>query len=328
VATHAWPYAVSRDERSGYQAVVVPEFLADAGQAYVLEYASKGQATKPGTVTVREVRGAVAEPLSLAYRVTEVLGSDGHDERKSRAGRTMRVFEGLVLQVPAEHVASLGLTVEDLDAVAGITAPAFDKLRAAGMHFDAEPSAAISVGDMTQDAPLLDLQIAKPWVVPGGGAGSGGDPGAQPRGQGSWRPDGRPHEPVEDRSGRGLIVAAAVVCALAALLVWNLTRLLPQSQSPAAIQASVHQWCRDLSSGQADDVYHQFSSPYQQSTSLAAFESRLLGSGRSATCTSTAAGAGHASLSLRWADGRERTVDLVVQDKGGQCRITAMKVSS
>ena len=42
MATHAWPYAVSRDERSGYHAVVVPEFLADARQAYVLEFASKG----------------------------------------------------------------------------------------------------------------------------------------------------------------------------------------------------------------------------------------------------------------------------------------------
>jgi hypothetical protein len=232
VATHAWPYAVSRDERSGYRAVVVPEFLVDAGQAYVLEYASKGQASLPGTVTVREVRGAVTEPLSLAYRVTELPADrsepGGHDAPTQRAGRTIRVFEGLVLQVPAEHVASLGLTAEDLDAVASITAPAFDRLRAAGTHVDAEPSAAISVGDMAHDARLLDLQIVRPWTVPGSGAGSEGDLEAQPEARSPWRPGQRPHEPADARSGRrGLIAAASLVFVLAVLLVWYLTRLLP-----------------------------------------------------------------------------------------------------
>jgi hypothetical protein len=232
VATHAWPYAVSRDERSGYHAVVVPEFLADARQAYVLEFASKGQASLPGTVTVREVRGAVTEPLSLAYRVTEIPADrfepNGQDAPKRRAGRTVRVFEGLVLQVPAEQVASLGLTAEDLDTVASITAPAFDRLQAAGTRTDAESSAAISVGDMAQDARLLDLQIVTPWTVPGSSAGSGEEPRAQPDGQGPWRPGKLPHEPADARSGRrGLIAAAALVAVLALLLVWYLTRLLP-----------------------------------------------------------------------------------------------------
>jgi hypothetical protein len=210
VTTRAWPYAVSRDERSGYQAIVVPEFLADAGQAYVLEFASKGQASQPATAMVREVRGAVTEPLSLAYRVTEALAEpDGY--HVDQAVRTMRVFEGLVLPMPAEQVASLGLTVEDLDAVADITAPVLEKLRTAGADLDAEPSTAISVGDTGQDARLLDLQVAKPWVVPG------------PR-------DDRPPKPVEGRSGRrGLIIGAVIVCTLAALLVWYLIRQLPQS---------------------------------------------------------------------------------------------------
>jgi hypothetical protein len=232
VATHAWPYAVSRDERSGYHAVVVPEFLADARQAYVLEYASKGQTSLPGTVTVREVRGAVTEPLSLAYRVTEIpadrFGPGDHDGPKHRAGRTIRVFDGLVLQVPADQVASLGLTAADLDTVAGITAPALDRRQAAGTYNEAESSTAISVGDMGQDVRLLDLQIVRPWTVPGSYAESGEDPGAQPDGQGPWRPDKRPHEPADARSGRrGLIAAAAVVAVLAGLLVWYLTWLLP-----------------------------------------------------------------------------------------------------
>jgi hypothetical protein len=203
VANHAWPYAVSRDERSGYQAVMVPEFLADAGQTYVLEYASKGQAGRPDTMTVREVRGAVTEPLSLAYRVAEVRADGGETH-----GRTIRVFEGLVLQMPAEQVASLGLTVADLDGVATITAPALRKLWTAETRIDAAPSAAIAVGHTADDARLLDLKIANPWVVPGD----------------------RPNQPAETRSGRnGLIIAAVIVCVMAALLVWYLTGLLPHT---------------------------------------------------------------------------------------------------
>ena len=212
MGTHAWPYAVSRDEQFGYQAVVVPEFLAHAGQAYVLEYASKGQASQPGTVMVREIRGAVIEPLSLAYRVTETVAdrgeSDGHDVPAYRAGRTMRRFEGLVLQASADQVASLGLNVADLDAVASVTDPAFGKLRAAETPVEAQPSTAISIADLALDARLLDLQMAKPYVVPGA--------------------ESRP-EPAEARSGRGLIVAAVIVGALAVLLVWYLLRLVPHS---------------------------------------------------------------------------------------------------
>ena len=307
----AWPYTVSRDERSGYRAVVVPEFLADAGQAYVLEYASRGQASQPGAVTVREIHGAVTDPLSLAYRITETRTdpgeSEGGDGPEDRAGRTVRIFEGLVLQMPAEQVASLGLTAADLDAAASIAAPA---LRKAQARTDAAPSTAICVAAAGRGAPLLDPQIAKPWVVPRHG-----------------RPDDRPNEPGESSLGRGgLIVSAAVVCALAAALVWYLIRLLPASP-PAAVQASVQQWCRDLSSGRAGDAYGEFSAPYRHSTSLNAFESSLLGSGGSATCTSTAVSAAHASLSLRQAQGGDRTVSLSWQEQGTRWRITAMKVS-
>jgi hypothetical protein len=103
-------------------------------------------------------------------------------------------------------VVSLGLTVADLDIVTSIAAPAFRKLRAAQTRFDAEPSTAISIGD--HGARLLDLQIAKPWVV-------------SPRG----RP-GRPPVPSEAPFGRrGLIAIAVIVCALAVALLWYLIQL-------------------------------------------------------------------------------------------------------
>jgi hypothetical protein len=213
---------------------VVPEFLADAGQAYVLEYASKGQVSQSDTVTVRELRGTIIEPLSLAYRVTEVLaeggGPPGDAGPENRARRTVRVFEGLVLQLPAEQVVSLGLTAANLDAVTTITAPAFGKLRAAKTRIHAEPSAAISLGDTNHGARPLDVQIAKPWAVP-------------PRG----RPSGRPPASWEAPIGRrGLIAVTVIVCALAAALLWYLIGLIPDS--PPTVQASVQQFSADHAS--------------------------------------------------------------------------------
>jgi hypothetical protein len=223
VATHAWPYAVSRDEKSGYQAVVVPEFLADAGQGYVLEYASKGQASEPATVIVRELRGTVIEPLSLVYRVTEARIDDGpslgDDAPQNQAGRTVRVFEGLVLQMPAAQVASAGLSGADLDAVAGLAAPAFRKLWTAQTRVEAESSTAICIGGTDTGARPLDVRLAQPWVVPLGG-----------------RPNDHPREHSTALPGReGVKVLTVIVCVLAALLVWYLTRLM--SESSAAVHA-------------------------------------------------------------------------------------------
>ena len=213
-------------------------------------------------MTVREIRGSVTEPLSLAYRVTERRDEpDARGGPKDRAGRTRRVFEGLVLQVHADKVASLGLTMADLDTVAGITAAAFGKPRAGGAPIDAEPSAAIRVGDTAEDARLLDLRMAKPWVVPGSSGWGGGSLGPRPGGQGGqggqgglggqvaaalpWRPDSRRSGPAHARPGRsGLIVEAAVVCTLAALLVWYLTRLMAQSHDSASLAALALQWAK------------------------------------------------------------------------------------
>ena len=165
----------SRGATSGYQTIVVPGFLDDAGQAYVLEYASKQETDEPGIVTVRDVVGATAGPLSVAYRVTEAragrYGLDGDDLLEDGAGRAIRVFEGLVLRIPAERVLSIGLTVADLDAVTAVTAPVFRKLWTAGTPIDAELSTPFQVGGApVGGAPAslcLPVQIAEPYTVPG-----------------------------------------------------------------------------------------------------------------------------------------------------------------
>jgi hypothetical protein len=315
---------------------VVPDFLAEAEQAYVLEYASKGEASGPDTIRVREVIGAVTEPLSIAYRVTQAradrYGLAGGGALEDRAGRSIRVFEGLVLPLPAERIASVGLTVQDLDAVTELTGPAFRKLWAAETRIDAEPSTAIAVGNSAQGARLLQVQVAEPYVIPGSTAGRRASHRPPPRDRGA-PPSGRdrPGATVRARARRLRTVAAAViVCVLAGLAAWYLTRPSPPSPPPpvpVSAQAYVRQWCDDLSSGKADDAYREFANSYRHSTTLADFESRLLGPGTTATCTSAATKADQAILSLRRADGQLRTVDLDLQDQSGQFQITAMTVS-
>jgi hypothetical protein len=259
--TQAWPYAVTRGEKSGYQAIVVPGFLADTGQGYVLEYASR-EPGEPGAVTVREVLGATPRPLSLAYRVTEAradrYGLGGEGLLEDRAGRTIRVFEGLVLQLPAGRVASLGLTADDLETVTGVTVPAFRKLWAAGTRIDAEPSAAIRVGGDAPRARPVNLRIAEPYVVPGsdrrrgtrdlehapartrGAPDDNWDylPVKRPAGGGSAVPGEA--RPGRARPGRARLITAAAVIGALVLLGWLLARLLSPSAPPPAPPPGPH----------------------------------------------------------------------------------------
>jgi hypothetical protein len=327
-ATRAWPYAVTRGATSGYQAIVVPGFLDDAGQAYVLEYASKQETDEPGIVTVRDVVGATAGPLSVAYRVTEAragrYGLDGDDLLEDGAGRAIRVFEGLVLRIPAERVLSIGLTVADLDAVTAVTAPVFRKLWTAGTPIDAELSTPFQVGGApVGGAPAslsLPVQIAEPYTVPGRTT--------RPRPPRPDRDMPRAHRaPAASRPTRTrLITAVTVACVLAILAGWYLTR---STSSPATPSAVVSQLCSDLSTGHDSDAYQQFSAAYRRSTSLAAFDSSLLGANTSARCTAQTinTASDQASLALRLADGSAESVQLVLQEQSNQWHVTKMTVT-
>jgi hypothetical protein len=325
VAAKAWPYAVTRGETSGYQAIVVPDFLADAGLAYVLEYASRQDTDEPGTVTVRDLIGAGPAPLSLAYRVTEARARDyglGDGPLEDGAGRTIRVFEGLVLRVPAERIPSIGLTAADLDVAGSVAVPAFRKLWMAGTRVDAESSTAISVGGVprTPGARPLNVQIAEPYATPGG--------------TGTWRA-GRQAVPVfgwadrapaESRPPRTrLITAIAIVGVLAALLGLYLTKSKP---SPS-LAKTVDQLCADLSAGKDSDAYQQFSDAYRYANSLAAFDASLLGTSTSASCTPSKIDTSdnQATLSLRLPGGSVRSVHLDWQEQSGQWQVTKMTVS-
>jgi hypothetical protein len=93
------------------------------------------------------------------------------------------------------------------------------------------------------------------------------------------------------------------------------------------LRTTVQQLCNDLKSDDASAAYQQSSDSYQNSTTLDAFTSRLLGSSSSGICTSMTTTANQATLSLRLADGTTKAVHLDLQSESGRWRITAMKVS-
>jgi hypothetical protein len=311
VPAQAWPYAVARGKVSGYQAIVVPGFLADAGLTYLLEYASEGEAGEPDAATVREVIGTSLRPLSVVYRVVvpraSRYGLGGDEPLRDQAGRVIPVFEGLVLRLPPGQVASLGLTVNDLEGVSDVSAPAFRRLWTAPEAIDAQPAMAISAGRADPGTGRLSLRLSDPYVVPGSKLPVVHDPAV-------------PH-PARSR----LIAAGAGVCVLA-LLGWLLASLFSSSSPP--FQATVNQLCADLKTGQDEAAYQEFSRQYQQSASLSAFDQRLLGSGTSATCASTSVqgATDEATLSLRLAAGDVETVDLDMGSQSGKWQVTAMKV--
>jgi hypothetical protein len=332
MTARAWPYAVSRGATSGYQAIVAPAFLADAEQAYVLEYASRQETSESGVVTVRDVFGAIEEPLSLAYRVLEVradrYGLSGTDPLEDQAGRAIRVFEGLVMRLPADRVPSIGLTAADLEAVTAATAPAFRKLWEAGSRIEPEASAALSVGGTTGESPL-SLRISAPYVVPGTSAKRRP---AQPRRRPTAeRGPARRPERVRSTPERGparprrtrLTIAVAAVCGLAALLAWFL--LKPSQTSPLA---PVQNLCSDLSHGNVSGAYQQFSDAYRNVTSQQTVKTILLGTSATASCTTpNLTNADHAAVSLLRADGTGRNLTLGLQQQASQWQITSMNVS-
>lgn len=323
----AWPFAVTRGENSGYQAIVVPRFMADAQLTYLLEYASQGDAGEPDTVTVRDLAGATPGPLSMAYRVVKARPArymlDGGDQLRDVSGRPIRVFEGLVLQLAARQVASAGLTLDDFDAVTELTVPAFRRLWTASDTIDPDPSTPISVGIPRPGTRPVNLRIADPYLVPGSATPAGSHDLIQ-AGHAvtpAWPPD--PKDSPSRQIPRVTIIA--VLAGLAAL-GYLLAQLLP-SPPPEPVNAVVQQLCNNLKNGDISTVYQQFSNSYQQSVSPSAFQSSLLGASHRATCTSMTANGDQATLSLRRADGITETVNLTLQTESGQWHVTEMKVS-
>jgi hypothetical protein len=330
VPAKAWPYAVTRGSASGYQAIVVPDFLADTGQAYVLEYASGQESADPDVVIVRDVLGATPGPLCLAYRVAEAragrYGLGGPDLLEDNAGRTIRVFEGLALQLPASRVPSIGLTMADLDAVVPVTVPVFRRLWTSESPVEPEIAPPLLVGD-TRDAPPLNLQMAAPYVVPGSRQTQVRVSLNRPQRRKISAPtgpsDGWPAGRRARRPGRTRLVTAIVYgCVLAALLAWYVAR-----PAPASALATVQRLCSDLGSGNTSDAYQQFSAAYRHATSQRAVATSLLGSSTKASCASAAMSGDEATVPVRRADGTARTVTLDLQSESGQWRITSMKVS-
>lgn len=329
----AWPYAVTRGQLTGYQAVLVPGFLADAGLTYVLEYASRQETDEPDAVTVREVLGT-AGTLSLAYRVREAYadryGLGGEEVLEDIGGRPIRVFEGLVLRHPAPEVADLGLTAADLDAVSRLTVPSVRKLWNAEAPIAAEISTPVLLGSTDSGAWPLDIQVTEPYVVPASDAGhQPAVPPAAPRPPRIRTGDSQHHRPRISR----IAIAAAIGVLVVIGVLLSKVLLQPSSQGTenhATAAATVNRLCTDLSHGKASQAYREMSPVYRNSTKPAAFAASLLGSSSSATCTSrmVSQAGDQADFVVQRANGGDETAHLTFQQESDQWQATTMSVTS
>ncbi len=167
MAAQAWPYAIARGKLVGFQAIVVPDFLADENEAYLLEYASRAEAdTEPGELIVRAVDGSVTGPVTIAYRIAEATaeryGLEGGGPLRDRSGRDIRVFEGLVLRLPARRAEGVRIIEADMDGVTARIAPAFRRLWMAADAIEADRSTEISLGSAWPGAPALSSSLVQP----------------------------------------------------------------------------------------------------------------------------------------------------------------------
>jgi hypothetical protein len=168
MGAQGWPFAVARGRLTGFQAIVVPDFLADGGETYLLEYATGAEEdAAAGDLIVRALRESAAGPVTIAYRVTEVTADrygleGGRAPLRDRAGRDIRVFEGLALRLPARSVTTAGITAADLDGVTERIAPAFRRLWEAIGPIEPDRCAPVPLGSGRPASPVLETYLSDP----------------------------------------------------------------------------------------------------------------------------------------------------------------------
>ncbi len=103
----AWPFLVSRSERLGYQVIVAPDFMLEAGCAGLLEDRTVGEAD--GAPIHRFLPDSGAGPLTLVYRIrhAELEGEPVTDA----FNRPIESTEGLVVKghLPGDAIGTVQL---------------------------------------------------------------------------------------------------------------------------------------------------------------------------------------------------------------------------
>src|ERR1700730_13969924 len=98
----AWPFLVGLNNKLGYQTIVCPRFLSEAGLGLLLAETAGGDDSGPDSATRREILGSTVGDISLVFRVIKAKARDyglgGDEVLLDRSGRSIHLIEGFVVQ--------------------------------------------------------------------------------------------------------------------------------------------------------------------------------------------------------------------------------------
>ena len=111
MASYGWPFLVARGRRTGYRALLVPDFLAESNEYGVLSEAATGDSPTTEASRVSTVTGLAAGDVTLAYRTErltralagEAISSAGRrpdDLLMDQHGRPLDILYGFVCRAP------------------------------------------------------------------------------------------------------------------------------------------------------------------------------------------------------------------------------------
>lgn len=97
----AWPFLIGRNTNLGYQTIVCPAFIAEAGLSQFLAETAGGEESAPFSATSRAILGSPVGTFRLIFRVIKARAGDfdltGDELLRDRSGRSIRLIEGIVI---------------------------------------------------------------------------------------------------------------------------------------------------------------------------------------------------------------------------------------
>jgi hypothetical protein len=298
----AWPFLVGLNKKLGYQTIVCPRFLSEAGLALLLAEAAGGDDSDPDSATCREILGSPVGDISLVFRVIKAKAQDyglgGDEVLRDRSGRSIRLIEGFVVQ---GRKSVLRVSQNDLQITHEMVKGVYHDFWQAQTTFEEISLSPFELTAEDQGASRLELIKEKPLDL---------------------------HSPLRKKIEP---LIRPVLVALVALVVFvgGSAGIVIITQPTLARTLST--FCSDLSAAQPDynDAYNQFSSGFQAlypPSSFAAF----FGKHSFASCSYQQTGDNSTSaiLSITYQDGVSVSIPINLQEEQHAWKITTNIVNA
>src|ERR1700730_13243130 len=285
----AWPFLVGLNNKLGYQTIVCPRFLSEAGLALLLAEAAGGDDSGPDSATCREILGSPVGDISLVFRVIKAKAQDyglgGDEVLRDRSGRSIRLIEGFVVQ---SRKSVLRVSQNDLQTTHEMVKGVYHDFWQAQTTFEEISLSPFELTAEDQGASQLELIKEKPLDL---------------------------HSPLRKKIEPLIRPVLVALVALVVLVGGSAGIVIITQPTPAKTLST---FCSDLSAAQPNynDAYNQFSSGFRAlypSSSFATF----FGKHSTASCSYKQTGDNSTSaiLSITYQDGVSVSIPINLQEE-------------